>query len=39
VQQSFTCCVNHAQYTCPSTDDLTSCATSQPNHCTPAGSC
>jgi hypothetical protein len=38
--QSFTCCINHAQYTCPNQAAFQACATLSPNHgCTPAGGC
>ena len=33
------CCVNHLQYTCASSDELTSCTSMQAHRCTPAGGC
>src|SRR5690348_14721217 len=37
--QSFTCCVNHAKYTCPDQASFQACSTLSAHNCAPAGGC
>ena len=38
-EQSLTCCINGATYTCPGQDAFNACMTKGPSQCTPAGGC
>ena len=38
-EQSYTCCINGAQYSCPSRDAFNECVSHGPRHCTRNGTC